>query len=116
MATPANFATSQGYLTVPATAKFAFIVCRATVAAGGVNPYAVMMEPMLARVPVTQVATAVAYQAGRENPLGDQTAVNVAPSIVGQGSQATGERTAGGNLQRHAGLKVRGGPTRQPTC
>ena len=87
---------AQGYVTVPATAKFAYLLCRATVSAGGVNPYAVLMEPMIARVPATQTATPVPYQPGRDNPLGDQTAVNVAPSIVGQGLGRDGLAGCGG--------------------
>lgn len=86
-ANPTLFALSSITSTAPANARFASLNFRLT-CNGNANPKGWVMAPMLCRVPANQTGVPE-YVPGPPDRMADQTLVNTAAAITGQGALAT---------------------------
>lgn len=88
-----NYIRNGGFAVAPTNARWAFAYWRG-LCSGTANPYLIITEPMLCRVPAGQTAVPV-YSAGRDDPSADETGTNTAAAITGQGTQATANAQRG---------------------
>lgn len=87
---PANFGEVFGYGVAPANAKFAVLLTYADVTAAVNDPYVFVAEPMLAKAPPGQnTSVKLPFLPGTVDRYADQTSINQAASISGQGALAT---------------------------
>lgn len=102
-----NFSLIEGYGAAPTNSAFCSLKIRVYCNGTDSDVYGFACEPMVMRVPAGQTATGLTYVPGGQDPLGDQTSLNTASAISGQGSLATlSFATLGTNVRLADGTTV----------